>query len=81
MEIKCRLNIIESIFSDSNEAMYCEFISLILHSAILYIKRITKKNITLDLQFKVIDKKSISQVDYTIRLFINSQNCKIICII
>ncbi|RIA89809.1 hypothetical protein C1645_824273 [Glomus cerebriforme] len=37
--------------------MRCEFISTILHSAVLYVKEITKKNITLDLQFEVVEGK------------------------
>ncbi|RIA81049.1 hypothetical protein C1645_837611 [Glomus cerebriforme] len=44
-----------TVVPDSNEAMRCEFISAILHSAVLYVKEIiTKKNITLDLQFEVV---------------------------
>ncbi|RIA90961.1 hypothetical protein C1645_768563 [Glomus cerebriforme] len=79
-EIKRRLRTMGTVVPDSNEAMRCEFISAILHSAILYVKEITKKNITLDLQFEVVGEENTGRVDYTIRLFDNSQEYEIICI-
>ncbi|RIA94239.1 hypothetical protein C1645_818330 [Glomus cerebriforme] len=51
-EIKRRSRTMGTVVPDSNESMCCEFISAILHSAIFHVKRITKKNITLDLQFE-----------------------------
>ena len=73
-----------SVVPDSTEAMRCEFVSAILHSAILHVKEITKNNIHFDLQFEVVGEDSTGRVDYAISLLINSDNSEeeyeIICI-
>lgn len=42
-EIKRRLGNMGTILADSNEAMQCEYISVILHTSLYIVKRITKK--------------------------------------
>ena len=46
-EIKCRLGNMGPLLADSNEAVRCEYISVILHASLYIVKRITEKEITL----------------------------------
>jgi hypothetical protein len=69
-----------SVIPDSKEVMRCEFISSILDSAVIFVQEITKKDVTLDLQFEVVGEDNTSRVDYAIKLYFNSQEYKIICI-
>ena len=47
-----------SILADSNEAMQCEYISAILHASLYIVKRITQKELTLDLQLEIIGEEN-----------------------
>jgi len=51
-EIKCRMGIIGSA-TGRNEAVRCEYISLILYASIYIAKRIIKKGITMDPSLKL----------------------------
>ena len=78
-EIKCRMGIIGSA-TGRNEAVRCEYISLILYASIYIAKRITKKGITIDLQFEVVGEEASGQVDYAIKKVIDVVNEKLIAI-
>ncbi|CAG8628161.1 10810_t:CDS:2, partial [Funneliformis caledonium] len=66
-KIKRRLGNMGTMLANSNETMRCEYISTILHALLYIVKRITKKELTLTPQLKVVDEESIGQVDYTIK--------------
>ncbi|RGB22700.1 hypothetical protein C1646_775676 [Rhizophagus diaphanus] len=66
-EIKHRLGNMGSLLADSNGAMYCEYISTILHASLYIIKRITNKELTLAPQLEIVREESTGQVDYTIK--------------
>jgi hypothetical protein len=42
---------------ESNEAIYCEYISAILHACINIVRELTEKKISLNPQFKVVGKE------------------------
>lgn len=56
-----------SVVADSNEAMRCEYILVILHASLHIVKRITNQNLFLELQFEVIGEESTGHVDYAIK--------------
>ncbi|RGB23630.1 hypothetical protein C1646_676969 [Rhizophagus diaphanus] len=56
-----------TILADSNEAMQCEYISFIFHTSLYIVKRITKKEITLASQLKIVGEENTSQVNYAIK--------------
>ncbi|PKK58575.1 hypothetical protein RhiirC2_796085 [Rhizophagus irregularis] len=66
-EIKCRLGNMETILADSNEAMQCEYISVILHTSLYIVKRITKKEITLASQLEIVGEENTGRVNYAIK--------------
>ncbi len=78
-EIKRRMRIIGST-TGRNEAMRCEYIFPILYASIYIAKRITKKGITIDLQFEVVGEEASGQVDYAIKKVIDVVNEKLIAI-
>jgi len=66
-EIKCRLGNMGTMLADSNEAMRCEYILAIFYASLYIVKKITDKELTLASQLKIVEKKSIGQVDYAIK--------------
>ena len=64
----------------SNEAVRCSYIEAILLSARYIVKDITRKRISLELQFEVIGEEATGRVDYAIKKIIDSLNEKLICI-
>ena len=56
-----------SIIADSNEAMRCEYISAILHASLYIVKRITQKELTLELQLEIVGEENSGRVDYAIK--------------
>src|SRR5579871_5398252 len=56
-----------SILADSNEAMWCEYISAILHASLYIVKRITDKGLTLSPQLEIVGEESTGRVDYAIK--------------
>ena len=56
-----------SILADSNEAMWCEYISAILHASFYIVKRITDKELTLAPKLEVVGEKNTGRVDYAIK--------------
>uniref|UniRef100_U9US82 Uncharacterized protein n=1 Tax=Rhizophagus irregularis (strain DAOM 181602 / DAOM 197198 / MUCL 43194) TaxID=747089 RepID=U9US82_RHIID len=67
-----------TILADSNEAMRCEYILVILQldtcifhhdirSSLYIVKRITKKEITLAPQLEIVGEENTGRVDYTIK--------------
>ncbi|PKK78409.1 hypothetical protein RhiirC2_770219 [Rhizophagus irregularis] len=66
-ELKRRLRNMGSVVADSNEAMRCEYISVILHASLHIVKRVTKKDLILEPHFEVIGEESTSHVDYAIK--------------
>ncbi len=78
-EIKCRMGIIGSA-TGRNEAVHCKYIFLILYASIYIVKRITKKGITIDLQFEVVGKEASDQVNYVIKKVIDVVNEELIAI-
>ncbi|CAJ0840096.1 10410_t:CDS:2 [Entrophospora sp. SA101] len=67
---------------DNNEAMRCEYISSILHSAIHIVKSITKRKITISPQFEVIGEENTGHVDYAIKKILDDTNIleELVCI-
>ncbi len=63
-----------------NKAICCKYIFLILYASIYIAKRITKKEITIDFQFKVIGEKASGRVNYAIKKVIDVINKKLIAI-
>ncbi len=53
--------------TDSNEAVHCEYILTILHACIRIVKKLTKKEITLNPQLEIVGEKSGGRVDYAIK--------------
>ncbi|RGB24377.1 hypothetical protein C1646_773186 [Rhizophagus diaphanus] len=66
-EIKCRLGNMGTILADSNEAIRCEYISVILHTSLYIVKRITKKEITLAPQLEIVGEENTGRVNYAIK--------------
>ncbi|KAF0524963.1 hypothetical protein F8M41_014831 [Gigaspora margarita] len=52
---------------DSKEAIRCEYITTILHTCIRIVKKLTGKEITLNLQLEVVGEESRGRVDYAIK--------------
>ena len=53
---------------DCNEAMRCEYISIILHTALPIVRAIThKEGITLSPQLEIVDEENTGRVDYGIK--------------
>src|SRR3954454_18000045 len=59
----CRLGNMSTILANSNEAMCCEYIS-ILHASLCIIKRRTNKKLTLASQLEVVGEESTGRVGY-----------------
>jgi hypothetical protein len=57
------------MLTNSNEAMYCEYILAILHTSLYIVKKITNKELILALQLEIIKEESTDQVDYAIKAF------------
>ncbi|GBB94487.1 hypothetical protein RclHR1_23640003 [Rhizophagus clarus] len=74
-ELKRRMSILGSV-TGSNEALHHEYASLILYSAIYIARKLTKKEITVDPQFKVLGEgeEAVVQVSYTIKKAIDTGN-------
>jgi hypothetical protein len=53
--------------AESNEAIRCEYISAILHACVLITKKLSEKNISLNLQFEVVGGENTGRVDYAIK--------------
>ena len=51
----------------SNEAVRCEYISIILVTSTIIIQRITNQKISLSPQFKIVDDEACGQVNYAIK--------------
>ena len=66
-EIKHRLENMGTILVNSNEAMRCEYISVILHTSLCIVKRITKEEITLAPQLEIVGEENTGWVDYAIK--------------
>src|SRR4051794_23770112 len=78
------MRIIDSTIS-SNEAVRCEYISVILYAPIFIARRITEKRITLkritlDPQFEVVGEEASGRVDYAIKKIIDVVNEELIAI-
>ncbi|GES86503.1 hypothetical protein GLOIN_2v1709121 [Rhizophagus clarus] len=52
---------------ESNEAIRCEYISVILHACINIVRELTGKKISLNPQFEVVGEKNTGRVDYAIK--------------
>ncbi|RGB22138.1 hypothetical protein C1646_731140 [Rhizophagus diaphanus] len=52
---------------ESNEAIRCEYISVILHACINIVRELTGKKISLNPQFEVVGKENTGHVDYAIQ--------------
>ena len=52
---------------ESNEAIRCEFISVILHACINIVRELTGKKISLNPQFEVVGEENTGRVDYAIK--------------
>jgi len=52
--------------ADANEATRCEFISSILHASIAITRRLTNKEINVELQIDVSGEEASGRVDYAI---------------
>ncbi|CAG8476811.1 3898_t:CDS:2 [Dentiscutata heterogama] len=53
-EVKRKLGNVGTILANSNEAMWCEYISPILHASLYIVKRITKKGFSIVPEFEVV---------------------------
>jgi len=78
-EIKRRMHLIGSTTS-SNEAVRCEYISVILYASIFIARRITEKRITIDPQLEVVGEEATGRVDYAIKKIIDVVNEELIAI-
>jgi hypothetical protein len=78
-EIKRRMRLIGSTTS-SNEAVRCEYISVILYASIFIARRITEKRITIDPQLEVVGEEASGRVDYAIKKIIDVVNEELIAI-
>jgi len=78
-EIKRRMRLIGSTTS-SNEAVRCEYISVILYASIFIARRITEKRITIDPQLEVVGEEATGRVDYAIKKIIDVVNEELIAI-
>ena len=65
---------------ESNEAIRCEYISVILYASIFIARRITEKRITLDPQLEVVGEEASGRVDYAIKKIIDVVNEELIAI-
>ncbi|GES98251.1 hypothetical protein GLOIN_2v1709121 [Rhizophagus clarus] len=52
---------------ESNEAIRCEYISVILHACINIVRELTGKKISLNPQFEVVGEENTGRVDYAIK--------------
>src|SRR3954470_10185254 len=52
---------------ESNEAIRCEYISVILHACINIVRELTGKKISLNPQFEVVGEENTSHMDYAIQ--------------
>ena len=52
---------------ESNEAIRCEYISVILHACINIVRELTEKKISLNPQFEVVAEENTGRVDYAIK--------------
>ena len=78
-EIKRTMHLIGSTTS-SNEAVRCEYISVILYASIFIARRITEKRITIDPQLEVVGEEATGRVDYAIKKIIDVVNEELIAI-
>jgi hypothetical protein len=67
-EIVLRLTNIKTM-TDANEATRCEFISSILHASIAIARRLTNKEINIELQSDISGEEATGRVDYAISGF------------
>ncbi|RHZ74994.1 hypothetical protein Glove_218g34 [Diversispora epigaea] len=64
----------------SSEALRCDYITTILHNSLHIAKRITKKRISLEPEFEVIDDKATGRVYITIKKVLDNLDEELICI-